>query len=191
VDAIPGVETHRAVYLSALGLQGESGDDAQPYEPISDEDFEAVIGSLAIEPSRFTFIDLGSGKGRALLLAARLGFARIVGIEYSRDLHLVAQRNLDAARAHWPNVDRIELRCEDAADFDPPPEPVICFLFNPFGGSVMRRVISRWVGALSRHDKDLWIVYANPTQRPILDGSQALAWRFNAMGCAVFRRRFD
>lgn len=188
VDGIPGVETHRAVYLSALGFEGSHAEEAQPYEPISDTDFQAMVGALPIEPRQFTFVDLGSGKGRALLLAVRAGFRRAIGVEYSGELHRIAQRNLAAARDHWPGVDRIELVCGDAGAFTPPASPTVCYLFNPFGAGVMAQVIETWTRHLASHADDLWVAYANPTQRALFDGSSSFVYQFTVSGIVVYRR---
>lgn len=191
VDGIPGVETNRAVYLSALGFVGESGDDAQPYEPITDANFRAVIDAIPIEPHGYAFVDLGSGKGRALLLASKAGFRRVVGVEYSAELHQAAQKNLQAARSRWPNVDRIELLCGDAAEFVPPSGPVVCYMFNPFGPAVMSRVIKTWSKEMSEHDHDVWVVYGNPTQAALFNAASAFEFLFNVSDFAVYRRRSD
>ena len=68
IDQIPGVETSSAVYLSALGYGEDYGAGGHAYEPIEEEDFAKALDQLAINPPDFHFVDLGSGKGRALFL---------------------------------------------------------------------------------------------------------------------------
>ena len=63
VDNIPGVETNKSVYLSALGYTHEYGAGGNAYEPIDEDKFITAIRSLPIDPSKFCFVDLGSGKG--------------------------------------------------------------------------------------------------------------------------------
>ena len=189
VDDIPGVETHRAVYLTALNFSGSSADDANPYEPIIDADFYSVIAALPIAPADFSFVDLGSGKGRALLLAAKAGFKHIVGVEYSPELHQAAQRNMTAALGRWPNVDRIELVCGDAAESPLPAGPLVCYLYNPFGAGVMSRVITRLVAAMSQPQQELWVVYGNPTQSALFEGEPAFQRAFTLCDHAVYTRR--
>ena len=53
-----------------------------------------VIEALALPPDVFAFVDMGSGKGRALLVASEFAFAKIVGIELSPQLHRIAQNNV-------------------------------------------------------------------------------------------------
>jgi predicted RNA methylase len=188
VDHIPGVETQKAVYLSELGFTGAVGDSAEPYMPIDEAQFRSVMEALPIRLADYAFVDLGSGKGRALLLAAQLGFKTITGVEFSQELHLAATKNISAARGKWPNAERIELVCGDAAQFSPPALPVVCYLYNPFGASVMRKVIDAWTQSISAHSLDVWIVYSNPTQQELLKREPRFEHLFTRKGTAVFRR---
>lgn len=188
VDQIPGVETQKAVYLSELGYVGKVGDSAEPYQPIDEAQFRSVMEALPIPIAEYAFVDLGSGKGRALLLAAQLGFKTVTGVEFSEELHRVAQKNLEAARGKWPNVERIKLVCGDASLFSPPPLPVVCYLYNPFGGGVMRKVIDTWVNAMAAHSLDVWIVYSNPTQLEMFMSEPRVEYLYTKKGSAVFRR---
>jgi hypothetical protein len=64
------------------------------YQPTDPSLFREIVSGLRIEYSEFTFIDLGSGKGRALLLASEFPFRRIVGIELLPELHTIAKQNV-------------------------------------------------------------------------------------------------
>jgi SAM-dependent methyltransferase len=189
VDDIPGVETHRAVYLTALEFSGSSSEDANPYEPIVDADFLSVISALPVAPGDFTFVDIGSGKGRALFLAAKAGFKRVVGVEYSEDLHRAAMRNMSAALGKWPNVDRVELVCGDGAEYEFPGGPLVCYLYNPFGASVMSKVIRRLVDTTAASPADVWVVYGNPTQSKLFDAEPAFERAFVLCDHVAYRRR--
>lgn len=190
VDNIPGVETYKAVYLTALVYDGASAADAQPYEPIADRDFQSAIDALPSDRDRMTFVDLGSGKGRALLLAAQAGFGRIIGVEYSADLHAKAMKNVAAAATHLAGVNRITLINADAGDFTPPKGRVVYYLFNPFGDQVMQRVLDRLERAVERDEfEDLWILYGNPVLEPSLASRGFLQKVTHRAGIAVYRIR--
>lgn len=188
VDHIPGVETQKAVYLSELGFTGAVGESAEPYQPIDEAQFRSVMEALPIHIEDYAFVDLGSGKGRAVLLAAQLGFKTITGVEFSEELHRAATKNMAAARGKWPNVERIELVCGDAALFSPPQQAVVCYLYNPFGADVMRKVINTWTHSISSHSLDVWIVYSNPTQLELFKGNSRFEQAFATKGTAVLRR---
>lgn len=188
VDQIPGVETHRLVSLSALGTISENSKGAQPYQPITEPAFNAIVQSLPIDPGELVFVDLGSGKGRALLLAAKAGFHNIVGVEYSQELHLAAKRNMAAALGHWPNVDRIQLILGDAIAYDPPAMGVVLYLYNPFDASVMAPVIEKWCAAMQKHSHALWVVYVNPTERSLFEKNCSFQPMSVGGGTAIFSR---
>ncbi|MGC2696879.1 MAG: class I SAM-dependent methyltransferase [Candidatus Angelobacter sp.] len=64
------------------------------YFPTEPWIFEQIMQALPINFPDFTFIDLGSGKGRCLLMAAERGFKRIVGLELLPKLHQAAEENI-------------------------------------------------------------------------------------------------
>ena len=59
-----------------------SGGQYQPSEPAL---FHEILDSLPVAVDGFTFIDLGSGKGRTLLMASEYPFRRIIGVEFLRN----------------------------------------------------------------------------------------------------------
>ena len=127
IDQIPGVETSSAVYLSALGYSEDYGAGGHAYEPIEEEDFAKALDQLAINPPDFHFVDLGSGKGRALFLASKAGFGKVTGVEFSGELHQQAQKNIESASVSrmWPHTDRIEVFHDAAANSEPPKVPLV------------------------------------------------------------------
>lgn len=185
VDRLRGVETQRPVYLSSLGVLDNL---SNPYEPISEDEFCLIVESLGIDYPSYDFVDLGSGKGRALMLASKFGFHRVTGVEFSPVLHQRAVKNLDAAKGVWPNVDSIKLICGDAGDFVPPLRPLVLFMFNPFGAFVMARVLEQW-RKLEQAGHDFWILYKNPEHIQLLKQCEYLEYLSSSHGYAIFRRK--
>jgi predicted RNA methylase len=97
----------------------------------------------------FSFIDVGAGMGRAMLLAAELPFRQVVGVELNPTLARIARKNLTVWRASGRARAPMRLVCRDAAEFRLPEGPCLAFLFNPFGAPVMRRVLAAWKKALA------------------------------------------
>lgn len=188
VDEIPGVETYRLVSLSALGTVNENSKGAQPYQPITEHAFNAIFQALPINPSELAFVDLGSGKGRALFMAAKVGFKSVVGVEYSKELHQVATKNMAAALGHWPHVERIQLIHGDAVAYEPPQMGVVLYLYNPFDASVMAPVIDKWCEAIQRHSHAVWVVYVNPTEKALFEKNGSFKPVSCSGGTAIFCR---
>jgi SAM-dependent methyltransferase len=136
------------------------------YQPTVEEEFAAIMQHLAtVDLETFTFIDLGSGKGRALLLAAMYPFARIVGVEVQPELDAIARDNI--ARFHRPGqqCDRIESLCADAREYDFPPTNIVLYLFNPFPDYVLREVLTNLVVSARRSPRSIFVLYNAPFEK--------------------------
>ena len=116
----------------------------------------------------YTFVDLGAGMGRAMLLAASYPFRAVMGVELHPTLARIARRNLAlwraAGRAHVP----MRLFCRDAVEFPVPARPCVAFLFNPFGAPVLRRLLRSWSLVLPESAGQLDILYVNNEQESVL-----------------------
>jgi predicted RNA methylase len=148
--------------LEYLAIQSPNVKWGLPYAPWSPEFFDKAIGSLAVRTSDYDFVDLGAGKGLPLLLASKYSFKSITGVEYSRTLADAARMNIAAHQKQNGSKVRIQCVCGDAAEFQFPNEPTVVYLFNPFQGKVMDRVIANLETSLRAVPRDLWVIYANP-----------------------------
>jgi SAM-dependent methyltransferase len=137
------------------------------YQPIPPEQFREMMTALADRLggdktlSGFTFIDIGSGKGRALLLASQFGFRRIIGVELLPELDQVARENILQFEQHG-ETSRIELICGDATTFCLPVEPMVIFLFNPLPEAALRAFLENTERSLLEFPRPTFVVYANP-----------------------------
>ena len=116
----------------------------------------------------YTFIDLGAGMGRAMLLASGYPFRAVLGVELNATLARIARRNMalwrTASRARAP----MQLVCKDAAEFKLPDGPCVVFLFNPFGAPVFRRLLADWSTSFAGREHMLDILYVNNEQEKVL-----------------------
>jgi SAM-dependent methyltransferase len=117
---------------------------------------------------QFTFVDVGAGMGRAVLLASEFPFRSVIGVELNPRLARIARKNV----AHWKaaGLARAPVRvvCRDAVEFKIPPGPCVAFMFNPFGGPIMRRLLKTWSQTLARREDQLDILYVNNEQETVL-----------------------
>ena len=123
----------------------------------------------AFAMEEFSFVDVGAGMGRAMLLAARLPLRRVAGVELNPTLVRIAKRNLAVWRAAGRAIAPIRMTCGDAVDFPLPEGPCLAFLFNPFGAPVMRRLITAWQKKLAGRTGQLDILYVNNEQERELE----------------------
>jgi SAM-dependent methyltransferase len=174
LDRRLGIDTRGyAGDLESLGAIGQNVDHGNPYEPIQVGVFRRIVAALPVDLSRYQFVDLGCGKGRALVLAAEAGFSRMVGVEFATELAAECSRNIASYRSRHPGANPIDVRCEDAATFRIPPHDTVLFLYNPFDAAVMEKVIEGVGSGWRRHRFDLLIAYRNATEAGVLD---AVPW---------------
>jgi hypothetical protein len=159
-DAELHVDTAEWVLVPDLHVDGPNVEYATRYQPTSVADFKLLIDRLPIEHSEFAFVDYGSGKGRALLLAAQYPFKRIVGVEFSAELDAIARGNIAALGEE--DAKRVQTYVLDAALFDPPAEPLVLYFYNPFESPVLRSVLERVRASLAASPRPAYIVLIGP-----------------------------
>jgi predicted RNA methylase len=163
LDTEYGLDTGGAVNLAALTADG------LPYYGIAPSMFRAIMKHVTLDRIGATFIDFGSGKGRAIFLAAEYGFRRITGVEILETLHAVAVRNTEIYRAATGAVVAIEPVLCDVASFAIPPGPVLAYLYNPFGEKTMKQVLRNLEAAHERTGQRIDIAYGHPSYEKLLD----------------------
>ena len=141
-----------------------------------------IRSALATLPAldSFTFIDLGCGKGRPLLVASEFPFRDLVGVELSPALAADARRNADIVRRRMP--DRVPVRVEvgDAGTFPFPAGNLVVYLYNPFGEEVILKVVAGIEAALAAEQRSLFVVYYNSVHGACFDASRSLTRYFAA-----------
>src|SRR3984957_14302843 len=149
-----------------------------PYQPTESVLFHEMIAALenraGFDFPTFTFVDLGSGKGRTLLMASDYPFLRIVGVELLPTLHHAAQENLGKYRSESQKCFALESICADATEFSLPADPILLFLFNPFPESGLRRVIANLENSLREHPRKIYVIYHNPLLEHVLRENSVL-----------------
>jgi hypothetical protein len=133
-----------------------------PYQPTDPGLFREMLGDLAIDFSSFTFVDVGSGKGRSLLMASDFPFGRIIGVELLPDLHRIAEENVRRYKSDSQKCFAIETKLEDARKFVFPPEAMVLYLFNPLPEPGLIQLISNLEESLSENPRPVYVIYHNP-----------------------------
>lgn len=161
-DARHGVDTEKRWRASDLQADGDDLQHVWRYWPTLRTSFERLMDGVQILHRDFVFVDLGSGKGRVLLLASHYPFRRIVGVELSPALHQVAEHNVRAYRSGAQRCRAFSLLCMDAGGFRPPDDNLVLYLFQPFPIETLRLVLENLRASLERRPRELVIGYLNP-----------------------------
>ena len=141
-----------------------------PYQPTDPALFQEMLSSLNLDFRDFTFIDIGSGKGRTLLMASDYPFRRIIGVELLPELHRVAQENIRKYKSDSQQCFALESLCDDAREFVFPPEPILLYLFNPLPEPGLVQLIANLERSLQEHPRPLFVIYHNPAREHVLAG---------------------
>lgn len=160
-DSAYGIDTGGITQLKKLGVPREAWSEGGPHIAVDPDEFSAAVDAVDLDLSRLTFIDLGSGKGRALMLAADYPFRRIIGVEFAEPLVATARANIQHLSG-TRDVSRVEVIHSDALKYDLPIEPEMLFLYNPFGSSMMKVVAERTRASLAASPREMVILYLNP-----------------------------
>lgn len=158
-----GICTTGADELQRLRRSGTDISHATIYMPVSYRILETALEQVT--GNRRHFVDIGCGKGRALCVAARHGFSKVTGIDFSPEFCAAAVRNLQ----HSPCP--CEVLLEDAAGWPVPDDADCLFFFNPFDAEIMEKAIRRISESLRRNPRKLQVIYVNPLYRDLFTGS--------------------
>ena len=168
-----GTDTSGIVEVGALDMPDQRMEHAVRYQTALVDVFETLLNELAIPFEEFMFIDLGSGKGRAMLLASKYPFKAILGVELSNKLHQIACRNIEIYSDANQRCYNIKSLCEDAANYRIPDEKEVFYLFNPFDEAVMRPVVAHIEESLKRFPRQIYVLYLKALCREIFNQSRS------------------
>jgi SAM-dependent methyltransferase len=183
-DQIHGVDTSGLVPARHL-LTGHPNDEhVTAYYGIAPSILRSLIDHWrdTVPPhpiSSYTFVDIGAGKGRGVLVASEYRFRKVIGVELNPHLAGIARANVDRwVRAHQSDptsepIAPIEIIEQDALEFDLPATPTLIFFFHPFEAPVLEQFVHRIHTQLSARPKSrppaLDLIYANAECTGILD----------------------
>lgn len=153
-----GLDTSGFVYLDKFGLQSP---ERIWHDPSDMFGILRAFRKLGVKEND-VFIDFGSGKGRAVFLAAlRFPFKRILGVEISEELNTIAKRNIERNRSHL-RCKNVTLITSDILEFDIPDDVTVAYLYCPVVGDPFKKVIDKLVESVDRSSRLLRIVYNFP-----------------------------
>lgn len=149
-------------YLSDLEISSPNWIDGHDYLPIEPERFKSVMERFDIPFEDFTFIDFGSGKGRALLMASEYPFKRIRGLEFSPELHRIAEDNIRRHSSPTLKCADIQSLNVDFTNVTLPLEASLLFFFDPCRGPVLAEVAAGIRRSLLACPRPLYVAYVAP-----------------------------
>jgi predicted RNA methylase len=163
-----GVDTRHWVELDDLEIKTKNKEKGRRYQPTRVRDFNKLMNTLTF-PSNSVFVDLGSGKGRVILMATKYGFKRVVGVEFSHNLCEIARKNLLLFRKKSRLDVDVDIIKSDVVDYEIKGDENVFFLFSPFGEFVTAEVLKNISVSLEKKPRRVWLIYNNPVHRNIVE----------------------
>jgi len=178
-DAVHGTETGGLIPAAKL-LTGHSSDQhVTAYYGVAPSILRSLLDTWLHRASppfaidRYTFLDIGAGKGRAMLVAAESPFLEVVGVELNPTLADIAHRNIAIALRHDREIQQllspIRLVEGDALTLDLPPTPTLALLFHPFEAPLLRKLLRRVEAQFTVRPGQLDILYINAEHAAVFD----------------------
>jgi hypothetical protein len=125
------------------------------------DDSHAAIGT-------YSFIDIGCGKGRAVIMASEFAFQGAIGVELHDSLAKIAEANVAVWKAAGRSICPTRIVCQDATEFVFPEGASLLYLYNPFAAPVLKRLLERIEEDFSRRPGLLDLIYFNPESESLL-----------------------
>ena len=183
-DVEHGVQTSGLVHGRDLVTGHAHDQHSTAYYGIAPSVLETLCGhwrncSLVAPPEDYSFIDIGAGMGRGMLIASRMRFREVIGVEIHPVLAEQAQKNIDrwelSGRARCP----MKVVCEDATAFKFPKNPCVAYLFNPFREPVLKALIEQMQSSFQRRLGQLDVLYINDEFHELFAGNASWVklWR--------------
>lgn len=192
-DRSYGVDTAGSIQLSSLSIAGPNAKFGNECVCTSPKSFDFMMRSLPPALNGHTFVDIGAGKSRTLLLASRYDFARIVGVEFAKELVDCSRRNIARFKADWQKCGALDVIEADAAQFAFPDKPLVVFFYNPFSREVLDLVLKNLVASLTAKPRNCYVVYGSSSHNAIDWAAPAIlaSGRFDEMPASAMPFYFD
>lgn len=151
-----GVDTRGYINPEDLGFPNA---EFHAYSAVGYNELFKMLERIPVRKSESAFLDYGSGKGRAVVVAASYPFKRVIGIELSLSLLEAAKDN--ARKMRHKRAESIDLYQADATQFVVPEDVNIIYFFNPFKGQVLQDVVNNIHDSYKNHPREIYILFFN------------------------------
>ena len=165
-----GTDTMRWVHQDALDTGSDNQSHSAPYRATKVRPLLQLLDRLDL-PRESTFVDIGSGKGRVLLIASQFGFRKVVGIEFSGELCAIARRNVEAFSRKAKQLSSIEVIEIDAAKYRFDADDRVFFMYNPFDAFIVSKVLDNIRNSLEENPRPIWLIYNTPKNHDVIKRS--------------------
>ena len=162
-----GTDTFRRIPHDEIGTDSENKIHCVNYGASKAMPFMRLMHLLKFPPEG-VFVDLGSGKGRALMLAAKYGFQKVIGVEFSGELCATARENLRKYLRQCPSRSQVEVVHSDVTKYQLRDDETVFFMLDPFNAPVLTEVLGNIRASAARRPRTIWLIYSVPREHQII-----------------------
>jgi len=156
-----GISTSGYDELKHLQEKGIDISHSTIYMPVNYYMLEKMMTEMSKLPHQKNFLDIGCGKGRAMVVAAHYGFKKIAGIDISKEFVDETKRNLAVVQQKFPQAS-LDVMLQDAFYYHIPADISVIFIFNPFDEVIMSGVVENILISQEKNPRTIWVIYINP-----------------------------
>lgn len=166
-DADNNVDTGGIIRLDGLNVVGDSKSSGFNFGSTPIKSFKAILTNLPSDLDDHVFIDIGSGKGRTLILASEYNFKRVIGVEFATDLHTIAVSNIRSYQSTTQKCEQIEAVCVNALSYELPQEKCVLYFFCPFEAEIFTRVFKNIIKSYVDNEREIYVVVVDETSSSV------------------------
>lgn len=176
-----GANTFIPVELKDLTITNGDKKKASRYEAVSFYMLEHLLSAFQKVSALTSIIDLGSGKGRVLMVAPHFGFTDITGIDFAKELCEQAIANMKEKETEFPDI-KWKIINENVENYDIKSGDSVFFMFNPFTEIVLRSFLEKLDRSCHEFPRSIYFLYASPQyQQLLLDNGYAVVYQKQLM----------
>ncbi len=164
-----GIDTFEKNKVTGVNPDKIHEDACFRYQPTRFRHFRKLMQQIEL-PAEALFVDIGSGKGKVLLMAYECGFKKIRGIEISAHLCQIAKKNITSYGKKKNIKLPLEIVESDIMLYPFDDNEQIFYLFNPFDNIIMQQFIGLIKASIQRNPRKIWLIFNNFKNHAVFQG---------------------
>ena len=157
-----GIDTINTEMLDELEIDSPNKAHGNYYEGTNAYIFKNMFSHVNADVPNTCFVDFGSGKGKAMCMAAEMGFPKIIGVEFSLELVEICRKNLEIFKQKSKSKTEFEVLHMDATEYEIPSDATLLFFSNPFDHTLVAKIIDNILKSLKKTPREIVVVHLYP-----------------------------